>query len=104
MYVTSLDMKNSAHNCPPALKQEVSGGKQLRVKKVPTGCSSQHYSIGGVPYAEVYGKVIGYQYDSADASPYPPGTYCGIEEAYMDSISITHGSTPRKHIWTYVCD
>ena len=22
---------------------------------------------------------------------------------YVDSVSITHGSNPRKHIWTYIC-
>ena len=102
MLVTSLDMKNSAHNCPSHFKQENSGGKRLCVKKVPTGCSSQTYSIGGVPYAEVCGKAIGYAYGSPDAAPYPVGTYRSIEEAYMDGISITHGSTPRKHIWTYI--
>ena len=102
MLVTSLDMKNSAHKCPSQFKQEVSGGKRLCVKKVSTGCSSQTYSIGGVPYAEVCGKAIGYAYGSPDSSPYPPRTYKSIEEAYMDGVSITHGSTPRKHIWTYM--
>ena len=102
MYVTSLDMKNSAHNCPLHFKQEVSGGKRFCVKKVRTGCSSQTYSISGVPYAEVCGKAIGYAYGSPDAAPIPVGTYRSIEEAYMDGISITHGSTPRKHIWTYM--
>ena len=102
MYVTSLDMKNSAHYCPSHFKQEVSGGKRFCVKKVRTGCSSQTYSIGGVPYAEVCGKAIGYQYGSPDTAPHPVGTYRSIEEGYMDGISITHGSTPRKHIWTYM--
>ena len=102
MLVTSLDMKNSDHKCPSHFKQGNSGGKRFCVKKVSTGCSSQTYSIGGVPYAEVCGKAIGYQYDSPDAAPFPVGTYRSIEEAYMDGISITHGSTPRKHIWTYM--
>ena len=102
MRVTSLDMKNSAHNCPSHFEQEVCSGRRLCLKKVSTGCSSQHYSTGGVPYAEVCGKAIGYAYGSPDAAPYPVGTYRSIEEAYMDGISITHGSTPRKHIWTYM--
>ena len=102
MLVTSLDMKNSTHTCPPALEQEASGGKRFCVKKVSTGCSSQTYLIGGVPYAEVCGKAIGYAYGSPDTAPYPVGTYRSIEEAYTDGVSITHGSTPRKHIWTYM--
>ena len=102
MLVTSLDMKNSAHNCPSAFKQEVSGSKRFCVKKVTTGCSSQTYPIDGVPYAEVCGKAIGYQYGSPDTAQYPLETNHGIEVAYTDGISITHGSTPRKHIWTYM--
>ena len=102
MYVTSLDMKNSTHNCPSPFKQEVTSGKRLCVKKVSTGCSSKTYSIGGVPYAEVCGKAIGYAYGSPDAAPIPVGTIRSIEEAYMDGISITHGSNPRNHIWTYM--
>ena len=102
MLVTSLDMKNSTHNCPSHFKQEESGGKRFCVKKVRTGCSSQTYSIGGVPYAEVCGKALGYQYGSPDAAPNPVDESRSIEQAYMDGISITHGSTPRKHIWTYI--
>ena len=72
------------------------------MKKVSAGCSSQYHSTRGVPYAEVCGKAIGYAYGSPDAQPWPEGTYRSIEEAYTDGISITHGSTPRKHIWTYM--
>ena len=101
MRVTSLNMKFGS-SCPSHFRLEYSGGKRLCVKRVSTGCSSQYYSTGGVPYAEVCGKAIGYAYGSPDAAPFPVGTYRSIEEAYMDGISITHGSTPRKHIWTYI--
>ena len=102
MYVTSLDMKRPYDSCPSQFKQEIAEGKRLCVKKARTGCSSQHYSTGGVEYAEVCGKARGYQYGSPDTAPYPPGTYRSIEEAYTDGVSITHGSNPRKHIWTYM--
>ena len=101
MRVTSLNTRLGS-SCPSNFRLEYSGGKRFCVKRVSTGCSSQYYSTRGVPYAEVCGKAIGYQYGSPDAAPYPVGTYRSIEEAYMDGISITHGSRPRKHIWTYM--
>ena len=101
MRVTSLNMRLGS-SCPSNFRLEYSGGKRLCVKRVSIGCSSQYYSTRGVPYAEVCGKAIGYAYGSPDTAPYPVGTYRSIEKAYMDGISITHGSTPRKHIWTYM--
>jgi len=26
---------------------------------------------------------------------------CTIDDPYVDGVSITHGASPRKHIWTY---
>ena len=101
MRVTSLDMRFGS-SCPSNFRLEYSGGKRLCVKRVSTGCSSHYYSTRGVKYAEVCGKAIGYAYGSPDAQPFPVGTYRSIEEGYMDGISITHGSTPRKHIWSYI--
>ena len=28
-------------------------------------------------------------------------TPCTIDKPYVDGVSITHGASPRKHIWTY---
>ena len=100
MYVTSLDMKRPDDNCPSQLKQEIAGGKRVCVKTAQTGCSSQHYSTGGVEYAEVCGKARGYQFRSPDTSP--RGEYRSMEEAYTDGISITQGSYPCKHLFTYM--
>ena len=37
----------------------------------------------------------GYQFGS------PDGFYCTIDRPYVDGVSITHGASPKKHIWTY---
>ena len=45
----------------------------------------------------------GYQFGSPDAfhrfgrCPVP----CTIDNPFVDGVSITHGASPRKHIWTY---
>ena len=44
------------------------------------------------------GKVRGYQFGHPDAF----GTVTNnIDSTYVEGISITYGSNPRQHIWTY---
>lgn len=53
-------------------------------------------------YTQVCGQVRGYQYGTTDGI-YPvwgPGS-SEIDDVYVDGISITHRSSPCKHIWTY---
>ena len=45
------------------------------------------------------GKVRGYQFGHIDA--FDSGSN-NIDFTYVDGISITYGSNPRQHIWTYV--
>ena len=42
--------------------------------------------------------MAGYQYKTPDAFR---GKSAKIDSTYLDGISITHGSKPRKHIWSY---
>ena len=61
-------------------------------------CNSVIYSTDEYQYTQVCGRINGYQYAS------PDGVYLSqhartIDNAYVDGISITHG-TPRQHIWT----
>ena len=50
------------------------------------------------------GRVRGYQFGSPDAFDEVHGNCpapCTIDKPYVDGVSITHGDSPRKHIWTY---
>ncbi len=65
------------------------------------GCASTMYDVHGIPYQRVCGKVIGYQEGSTDGlANYPHGHF--IDDAYVDGASLTHGYSPRHHIWTFV--
>ena len=48
--------------------------------------------------------MIGYQYGSPDGfPPHLGGGYLidpNIDNIYVDGVSITYGSNPRKHVWT----
>ena len=66
------------------------------------GCSSASFSVQGVQYTRVCGKIIGYQQKTPDAFwPYYNNRRLTIDDQYVDGISLTHGRNPRKHIWTF---
>ena len=48
------------------------------------------------------GQLRGYQYWTTDAfQPYSENTSLNLSDPYVDGASITYGTTPFKHIWTY---
>ena len=48
------------------------------------------------------GRVIGYQFGSTDAfHSYYKNRALFIVSHYVDGVSVTHGRSPRKHIWTF---
>jgi len=51
----------------------------------------------------VCGRVRGYQFGSPDAFERwgHCSAPCTIDKPYVDGVSITHGTSPRKHVWTY---
>ena len=67
-------------------------------------CDSFTIPTGGQSYQYVRGRLVGYQYGSPDA--FQDATYQtrwgpSIDDYYVDGVSITHGQSPKKHIWTY---
>ena len=105
MQVAKLDMTNSSHQCPPGTRPRTYRPKRLCGNSNGTGpgCSSILFSVHGIEYRQVCGKIIAYQYASTDAF----GTFDVsvrahlIDGNYVDGISLTHGSHPRNHIWTF---
>ena len=48
-------------------------------------------------HSKVCGQAIGYQVGSTDVFDHQ----LSIDTAYVDGVSITYGTSPRMHIWTY---
>ena len=69
--------------------------------------SSVVYSVHGFNYSKVCGQIRGYQFGVPDGFPPLHGTNAipNIDNCntYVDGVTITYGSNPRKHIWTYAC-
>ena len=72
--------------------------------KVSTGvftCDSVTFPVSGGDYTRVCGRIIAYQDKTTDAfRHYVRGNVTTIDGAYVDDVSLTHGS-PRQHIWTF---
>ena len=100
MRIANVDMRNNHSQCPPGLVYNVTEGRRLcRKLSLAPGCSSTTFSTQGVEYNKVCGKVIGYQYYVTYG--FGPSRYTpGINETYVDGVSITHGS-PRQHVWSF---
>ena len=101
MRIANVDMRKNHSQCPPGqLVYNVTEGRRLcRKPSLAPGCSSTVFSVQGVRYEKVCGKVIGYQYDRPFG--FGPSRFTpGINETYVDGVSLTHGS-PRQHVWTF---
>ena len=97
MRVANIDMTNTSQNCPSGLN--LTSSSPRRVCDITIfGCVSTDFDIHGVQYSHICGRVIGYQ---------KSGTYAflhhsrGIDGNYVYGVSLTHGQSPRQHIWTF---
>ena len=99
MRVTSLDFSNASTSCPSGLQEHVfSGIRTCRIESSEAACPSVMLSTSGVEYTKVCGKILAYQFSSTGAFI---TSSSDIDGSYVDGVSLTHGNTPRNHIWTF---
>ena len=97
--VAQLNMSEPGATCPPGLTlQNYNNIDHSLCGRSSSGCASTFFSTYGLNYTKVCGKVRGYQFGHIDA--FATGTN-SIDSFYVEGISITYGSNPRQHIWTY---
>ena len=106
MQVIKLNMTNSSHQCPSGTRLRTDLSKRLCGNNLNgRGCSSTILNVHGIEYTQVCGKIIAYQDSSPDAfglnSGYQARANTNLDGNYVDGISLTHGTNPRKHIWTF---
>ena len=102
MRVADFNMSVTSASCPAGLGLKKVHSRHLCNKNVDYGCSSVKFSTFGVPFFNVCGQVIGYQHGGIDAFyPYHAEPTRTIDDVYVESVSITHSSNPRQHIWTF---
>ena len=98
--VANLNMTDPDQQCPENLQLSYTNQPIRLCGRSTDGpsCDSVTFTTYGVQYQQVCGRVRGYQFRSPDGFEYCP---CTIDTPYVDGVSITHGASPRKHIWTY---
>ena len=99
MRVANLDMKDTNQQCPSGFRL-VTSPRRSCGRPGPAGCVSTKFPVHGVEYSRVCGKIIGYQ-DGTPESFYNNSGTVTIDGVYVNGVSLTHGSSPRKHIWTF---
>ena len=100
--VAYLDMSDPSQDCPTEFRlYEVEKVRACgrQISAVPS-CNSKVFP-SAITYSEVCGRVLGYQYGSADAIGTNNDGHDDLNSYYVDGISITRGS-PRQHVWTYM--
>ena len=103
--VANLNMTDPDQQCPANLQLSYTD-QSIRLcgrRSVSRSCDSVTFTTYGVQYRQVCGRVRGYQFGSPDAFHCHIPSFCptNINSPYVDGVSITHGASPRKHIWTY---
>ena len=101
--IAFINMTDTSYNCPTGLNL-TSYSKRTCGRSHTTlrGCSSTTFSVGGLPYSRVCGRIRGYQFGSTSAFWAYIHLNQGIDGHYVDGISLTHGGAgSRQHIWTF---
>ncbi len=94
-----LQFENGSDPCPDGfMERSDSGIRTCGISSTTAACPSILFDTYGIPYSRVCGKVLAYQYSTPDA--FASGDT--IDSIYVDGVSLTHGSNPRQHIWTFV--
>ena len=97
--VAFIDMTNTSYHCPTGLSLTSHSKRTCGRLHTSSGCSSTTFSVEGVPYSHVCGRIRGYQFGATSAFFYADR---GIDSYYVEGISLTHGGTGnRQHIWTF---
>ena len=96
MRVANIDMTNTSQNCPNGLSLTSSPKRVCDITS--TGCVSNDFDVYGTQYRHICGRVIGYQKSDLSAFYWHSR---GIDADYVYGVSLTHGQSPRQHIWTF---
>ena len=99
--VAFVNMTDAGATCPQGLALRNFSG-QFLCGRNKTGCQDTTFPTFGLNYRQVCGRLRGYQFGSPGAFSRSIIQSLRVDSQYLDGVSITHGSVPRQHIWTYV--
>ena len=102
--IAYLDMTDPSQSCPRTLASIINPVRSCG-RRSSSGCDSVVYASHGIPYTQICGRLVGYQYGSTEAFwYYNHRSGVTIDSPFVDGgVTITRGSNPRKHIWSFPC-
>ena len=100
--IAFVNTTNTSYNCPTGLNLTSYSKRTCgRSHTNNEGCSSTTFSVRGLQYSQVCGRIRGYQFGATDGL-YDNGQK-NIDGYYAHGISLTHGGVGRRqHIWTFI--
>ena len=100
--IAYLNMTDPAQSCPSPWTDSEYWRLCYRSPSSSGSCDSVVYCSKGIRYSQVCGRIVGHHLgDLSGFWPYHEHGF-SIDTYYIDGISVTHGQSPRKHIWTFV--
>ena len=102
MRVANLDMTNQNQQCPSGFISVESPRRRCVCGRPESATHvSTIFPINGIEYSRVCGRIIGYQFGSPNTFREAPNPRV-IDDLYViEGVSLTHGSSSRKHMWTF---
>ena len=98
--VAFINMTDTSYNCPTGLNLTSYSKRTCGRSHTSSGCSSTTFSVGGLPYSRVCGRIRGYQFGATSA--FVNRFNQDIDGYYVEGISLTRGHAgSRQHIWTF---
>ena len=100
--IAFLNMSDQAQLCPSPWTEFSSENKRVCFKSPSSrrNCDSVTFRNTRGEYSQVCGRITGYQ--KGIAFGFHESSSRSIDTYYINGISITHGQSPRKHIWSFV--
>ena len=103
--VIFVNMTDNNQQCPGEF-MEVTNSRLRVCGRQTTGsgaCNSATFSVLGMEYQHVCGRIVGRQIGQPNAFYGNTVNGQGLDSYYVDGISLTYGGPPREHIWTFAC-
>lgn len=91
-----INMTDASRNCPDELELITASSVRMCASSQNGGCQSVMFQTSR-RYSKVCGRVKGYQIGWMEGFR----RTVNIEGQYVHGLSVTRGSNPRKHIWTF---
>ena len=93
----------TSSNCPKSLQHDAEESS-CKICGAGPKCSSVTYPSGGLSYCQVCGRInVQYSGTPDGLQPFisqrPSST--SLDDNYVDGVSLTYGTCPRSHIWTF---